>query len=131
MDEPKAREFYCAFLGFAPSFEHRFEPGSPLDMEVARAGLRLLLSEHHGDSSPGSTVFVPMRDLRFYHRELTNKRYGYARPGIEQAPRGEIPEVVDPFGNRLRVCQYRDAESGRRSGTVSRGDPRDGCRHHT
>ena len=87
-------------------------------MEVARAGLRLHLTEHHGDSSPGSTVFVPMRDLRVYHRELAEKRYGYARPGIEQAPWGETLEVADPFGNRLRFCQYRSAKSGRRSVTV-------------
>ncbi len=117
-DEAKAREFYCGFLGFAPGFEHRFEPGLPLYMEVARAGLRLHLSEHHGDSSPGSTVFVPMRGLRIYHQELMDKRYGYARPGIEQAPWGETLEVADPFGNRLRFCQYRSAKSGRRSVTV-------------
>ncbi|TXN79742.1 glyoxalase superfamily protein [Methylobacterium sp. WL8] len=106
-DEAKAREFYCGFLGFETGFEHRFEPSLPLYMEVARAGLRLHLSEHHGDASPGSTVFVPMRGVHAYHRQLTDKRYGYARPGIEQAPWGDVLEVADPFGNRLRFCERR------------------------
>ncbi|XYD12357.1 glyoxalase superfamily protein (plasmid) [Methylobacterium sp. NMS12] len=106
-DEAKAREFDCGFLGFTPGFEHRFEPGLPLYMEVARAGLRLHLSEHHGDASPGSTVFVPMRGIRAYHRALIDTRYAYARPGLEPAPWGEVLEVADPFGNRLRFCERR------------------------
>ncbi len=106
-DEAKAREFYCGFLGFEPGFAHRFEPGLPLYLEVTRAGLTLHLSEHHGDASPGSTVFVPMRGIRAFHRELTDKRYGYARPGIVQAPWGDVLEVADPFGNRLRFCEHR------------------------
>ncbi len=111
-DEAKAREFYCGFLGFEAGFEHRFEPGLPLYMEVARDGgrpsrLRLHLSEHHGDASPGSTVFVPMRGVHAYHRELTDKRYGNSRPGIDRAPWGDVLEVPDPFGNRLRFCERR------------------------
>src|SRR5690606_27953261 len=62
-DEAKAREFYCEFLGFTVGFEHRFEAGLPLYMEVQRDALRLHLSEHHGDATPGSTVFVPLRGL--------------------------------------------------------------------
>ncbi|MCJ2046012.1 VOC family protein [Methylobacterium sp. J-078] len=120
-DEAKAREFYCGFLGFAPGFEHRFEPGLPLYMEVARAGLRLHLSEHHGDASPGSTVFVRMRGVHAFHRELTDRRYGYARPGIERVPWGDVLEVADPFGNRLRFCQHRDEGAGQRPGRSAIG----------
>lgn len=104
-DEAKAREFYCDFLGFAVQFEHRFEPNLPLYMEVSRADLRLHLSEHHGDASPGSTVFVPMRNIRALNRELIDKQYGYGRPGIERMPWGDVLEVHDPFGNRIRFCQ--------------------------
>jgi catechol 2,3-dioxygenase-like lactoylglutathione lyase family enzyme len=110
-DEAKAREFYGAFLGFAVDFEHRFEPGLPLYMQVSRAGLRLHLSEHHGDASPGSTVFVPMRGVRAFHRELLDKRYGYNRPGLEREPWGDVVEVHDPFGNRVRFCE-RVSEGG-------------------
>jgi hypothetical protein len=54
----KAKEFYLDFLGFKTDWEHRFGDNFPLYTQVSRSGLRLHLSEHHGDASPGSTVFV-------------------------------------------------------------------------
>lgn len=104
-DEAKAREFYCGFLGFAVAFEHRFEPGLPLYMEVARSGIRLHLSEHHGDASPGSTVFVPMQGIRAFQAELLATNYRYNRPGLETLPWGLQVTVHDPFGNRIRFCE--------------------------
>jgi catechol 2,3-dioxygenase-like lactoylglutathione lyase family enzyme len=106
-DEAKAREFYCGFLGFVVLWEHRFEPGLPLYMGIERAGVTLHLSEHHGDASPGSTVFVPMHGLAAYHRELNEKRYRYGRPGIERQDWGDVMQVHDPFGNRIRFCEQR------------------------
>lgn len=106
-DEAKAREFYCGFLGFTVEFEHRFEPDAPLYMGISRAGLVLHLSEHHGDASPGATVLVRMAGVRALHRELSEKRYKYGRPGIEAQPWGEELTVHDPFGNRIRFLQGR------------------------
>lgn len=107
-DVSKAREFYCDFLGFAVTMEHRFEPDLPLYMAVERAGLELHLSEHHGDASPGSTAFVWMEGIRAFHAELTAKAYGYGRPGIERLPWGEQMQVHDPFGNRIRFCERHE-----------------------
>ena len=104
-DEAKAREFYCGFLGFTVDFEHRFEPGTPLYMGVSRAGIALHLSEHHGDASPGSTVYVPMLGVHALHKELNDKKYGYGRPGLERQAWGDILTVHDPFGNRIRFSQ--------------------------
>ena len=99
----KAREFYEGFLGFAVNWEHRYEPGLPLYAEIGRAGMKLHLSEHHGDASPGSTVFVWMTGIRDFHRELAGRRYGYSRPGLEETGYGALMvEVPDPFGNRIR-----------------------------
>ena len=56
----KAREFYLDFLGFTMDLDHRFGPNFPIYMQISRSGLVLHLSEHHGDASPGSTVFVRM-----------------------------------------------------------------------
>jgi hypothetical protein len=55
-DVAKAREFYLDYLGFAVEFEHRFHDNAPLFMGISRDGLLLLLSEHHGDGTPGSHV---------------------------------------------------------------------------
>ncbi len=104
-DEAKAREFYCGFLGFTVDFEHRFEPGMPLYMGVTRSGVTLHLSEHYGDASPGSTVYVPMLGVRALHKELNDKNYGFGRPGIERQAWGDILTVHDPFGNRIRFSQ--------------------------
>lgn len=104
-DEAKAREFYCDFLGFSVVFEHRFAEDMPLYMAVERAGLRLHLSEHHGDASPGSNAFIPTANLRAFHRELSDKQYAYNRPGLEEMPWGMQMQVDDPFGNRLRFCE--------------------------
>jgi len=56
----KAKEFYRGFLGFSVDWEHTFEPGMPVYMQVSRAGLQLHLSEHHGDGSPGVHIHVEM-----------------------------------------------------------------------
>ncbi len=101
----KAREFYVDFLGFSWDWEHRFEPGFPLYAQIRRSGLTIHLSEHHGDASPGSTVFVPVLDIAALHDELRAKSYAYAKPGIEEVGWGKQLQVADPFGNRLRFCE--------------------------
>lgn len=101
----KAREFYLGFLGFTLDREHRFEDGLPLYAQVRRSGLTLHLSEHHGDATPGSTVFVPVTDIDALHRELSARDYPYGRPGVEDVGWGRMLQVADPFGNRLRFCE--------------------------
>lgn len=107
-DEARAKAFYCGFLGFTLGFEHRFAPGLPLYFQVERTGLVLHVSEHHGDATPGSTVFVWMRGLDAFHAELMARDYPNNRPGIETAPWGREMQVIDPFGNRIRFCQADD-----------------------
>ena len=50
-DTGKALEFYRDFLGFEVAWEHRFQDHAPLYAEVVRDGVRLHLTEHHGDAS--------------------------------------------------------------------------------
>lgn len=99
----KAKEFYVGFLGFQVDWEHRFDPDSPVYLQVSRDRCVLHLSEHHGDCCPGGNVFVRLTGIDEYHRELTAKAYKYYRPGVELAPWGaKCMEVIDPFGNHLR-----------------------------
>jgi len=105
-DVAKAREFYLDYLGFGLDWEHRFDPDAPVYMQVSRAGCVLHLTEHHGDCTPGSTVFVRLTGLEPFHAEITARGYRYLRPGIEVAPwRARVMEVTDPFGNRLRFSE--------------------------
>lgn len=117
-DEAKAREFYCDFLGFTVDWQHRFEPGLPLYMQVSRGEIVLHISEHHGDATPGSTVRIEVTGVVEYHAGLIAKRYGNMRPGLERREYGAREMcVVDPAGNRLIFCEY---DEGRVAGD-SRG----------
>lgn len=101
-DETKAREFYIDYLGFALDWQHRFEPGLPLYMQVSKDGCVLHLSEHHGDACPGAALRIEADGLDEFQRELFAKNYPYARPGIDEMPWGSRDmSVQDPFGNRL------------------------------
>jgi catechol 2,3-dioxygenase-like lactoylglutathione lyase family enzyme len=106
-DEAKAREFYCGFLGFSVDWEHRFGENFPLYCQIARAGLRLHLSEHAGDATPGGNMVVFIRGLPAFHAELKAKDYRYMKPAIEPQDWGDEMQVTDPFGNRIRFIERK------------------------
>lgn len=62
-DREKAREFYRDYLGFVVDWEHRFEPALPVYILISRRGLVIHLSEHHGDGTPGSVVYVRVHGM--------------------------------------------------------------------
>jgi ribosomal-protein-alanine N-acetyltransferase len=106
-DVAKAKEFYVDYLGFKIDWEHRHEPDLPLYVQVSRDGLFLHLSEHYGDGSPGSTVYLEVHGLEAFHAEISAKNYRYLRPGIGAGygKNGRMVSLTDPFGNRLRLNQ--------------------------
>ena len=107
-DVEKAKEFYCAFLGFKVDWEHRFEPGLPLYMQVSRGDLHFHLSENHGDGSPGIHIFVEMAGVEELHREVCSKGYRFMRPGLQDESYGaRAMHVIDPFGNRISFIEYK------------------------
>lgn len=113
-DEEKARDFYVGYLGFEVVFEHRFEPGTPLYMGLARGACVLHLSAHHGDCAPGGAVRIAVGDLDQFHAQLRAKSYMYARPAIEETSWGTREmKIIDPFFNRIILV---DARSSRPSG---------------
>lgn len=97
-DVAKAKEFYLDFLGFALDWEHRFEPDLPLYAQVSRSGLTLHLSEHYGDGTPGTVVYVRVENAPALFRELHAKQARFARPARDAVE----ASITDPFGNVLR-----------------------------
>lgn len=103
-DAGKSRPFYEA-LGFKVDWEHRFESGLPVFLQMSRAGQTLFLTEHTGDCEVGGAVYFIVPDVDEYHARLL-------RSGIRPA---EAPEntdwgtremlVMDPDGNRLRFAK--------------------------
>lgn len=101
-DEEKAKDFYLGFLGMKLDWEHRFATGFPIYMQVSREELVFHLSEHSGDCTPGSKVFVNINELDNLHKEVISKGYRYNKPEIATAPWGSrIFEVIDPFSNKI------------------------------
>lgn len=106
-DEQAARSFYVDFLGFTIDWEHRFKEDLPLYMQVSRDGCVLHLSGHHGDCCAGAAMRIQSDSLDEYHRELNDRKYKHARPGIEDTPWGSRDMTVkDPFGNRLTFTNH-------------------------
>jgi catechol 2,3-dioxygenase-like lactoylglutathione lyase family enzyme len=82
-------------LGFTKQWEHRFEPGLPAFVEVARGQLRLFLSEHTGDARPDTLVYMRVSDV-----EAIAAEFG---AHVEDAPWAREIELRDLDGNRLRI----------------------------
>ena len=72
-DIDKARRYYVDYLGFTVDWAHRFSEGAPLYMQVSRGPLVLHLSEHHGDGTPGSAVYIETQGVRALHAELRGR----------------------------------------------------------
>ncbi|WP_439624444.1 glyoxalase superfamily protein [Shinella sp.] len=107
-DVAKAHEFYLGFLGFSVDWEHRYGDNFPLYTQVSRGGLRLHLSEHAGDATPGGNMVVYMKGIRGFQKELIGKDYRYMKPGLEdEGSRWEVT-VTDPFQNRIRFMELKD-----------------------
>ncbi|MBF6337632.1 VOC family protein [Nocardia abscessus] len=105
-DVARAYEFYRDYLGFTVDWEHRFGAEFPLYAQVSRAETTFHLSEHHGDGTPGSVVWIAVGDVFAWQSELAAKSYRYANPGPpEDGPGGPGFELVDPSGNVLRFAQ--------------------------
>jgi hypothetical protein len=108
-DVAKAHEFYLGFLGFKVDWEHRYGDNFPLYTQISRGGLRLHLSEHAGDATPGGNVVIYMKGIRTFHAELSAKNYRYMKPGLhDEGTRLEL-EVTDPFNNHMRFMEVTDA----------------------
>jgi len=106
-DVAKAHEFYLGFLGFSVDWEHRYGDNFPLYTQVSRGSLKLHLSEHAGDATPGGNTVVYMQGIQELHRELIGKNYRYMKPGLEdEGSRWEVT-VIDPFQNRIRFMQLK------------------------
>ena len=98
-------------LGYTKEWEHRFGPGLPAFVSLARGGqARLFLSEHRGDARPDTLVYLRVDDVDDVAREFDVP--------IRDQPWGREAHLVDPDGNRLRVAS---PSPWRPTATVSSG----------
>lgn len=108
-DYDKAIEFYVGYLGFQIDWEHTFHDNAPIYLQISKGDLKLHLSEHYGDGTPGTKILIEYKGLKAYHKELKTKNYKYLNPGITKAPwKSKCMNLIDPFGNKLN---FNESES--------------------
>jgi len=102
--------FYVEYLGCSLDWQDG-EGDRPVYLQVSRDGMRLHLSSHHDDGTPGTAVHVVVRNLDALHAELRNRGYPFLNPGIESGPgNGREMQLIDPASNRVRF--YEPAQTG-------------------
>lgn len=86
---------WYARLRFSQEWLHRFEPGLPAFVAIARGRVRIFLSEHTGDARPDTLLYLYVNDV-----DAIAAEFGVA---VEDAPWAREIELRDPDGNRLRI----------------------------
>lgn len=110
-DVAKAKEFYFEWLGFKIEFEHQFEENTTYYIGITKDDIQLHLSEHYGDATPGSKVFIVCNEIEKYFAELQSRPYKYYRPCLEKTFYAALEfSVQDPFGNKLSFNEYLTKE---------------------
>ncbi len=101
-DVAKAKEFYIDWLEFTVDWEHTFDENAPIYMQISKGNTALHLSEHYGDGTPGTGIFIWCTGLEAYQQKLLNKNYKYFHPGLETTFYNSLSmNIVDPFGNKI------------------------------
>ena len=93
-DAQRAADWYEQ-LGFVLSSTHRFAEGLPAFATIERGGVTLFLSEHPGDASPDTLVYLRVENCA----ELAE----WFAVETTENPWGPDFEIQDPDGNRLRI----------------------------
>jgi catechol 2,3-dioxygenase-like lactoylglutathione lyase family enzyme len=97
--------FYVEYLGCSLDRQDG-EGDRPIYLEVSRDDLRLHLSSHHDDGTPGTAVLIVLRNLDALQAELRTRGYPFLNPGVEPGPGGgREMQLIDPASNRIRFYE--------------------------
>ena len=103
-DAERSIAFYVKGLGFEIDWEHRFEPGFPVFMQLTREGQTIFLTEHAGDCQVGGAAYFVVSDVDACYKEFIARGIVATEPP-DDTPWGPREMVMtDPDGNRLRFA---------------------------
>lgn len=103
-DAARSLVFYVDGLGFSIDWQHQFEPGLPLFVQLSRAGQTIFLTGHAGDCQPGGAAYFRVPDVDACFAAFNAQGITPHRPP-EDMPWGSREMVLlDPDGNRLRFA---------------------------
>ena len=103
-DEARSRAFYVDGLGFQVDWTHRFAPDLPVLLQLSRDGMIFYLSQHIMDCALGGLIHLFVDSVDDWHAELRSRRVPIELPPTDQPWGLREMHVIDPDGNRLRIC---------------------------
>ena len=98
--------FYIDGLGFSLDWEHQFEPGFPLFVQLTRNGQTLFLTEHSGDCEIGGAIYFVVPNVDACYEEFAERGVTTIHPPQDVPWNAREMMVMDPDGNRLRFSTY-------------------------
>jgi catechol 2,3-dioxygenase-like lactoylglutathione lyase family enzyme len=103
-DEARSRAFYVDGLGFHVDWTHRFEPNFPALLQLSRDGMIFYLSQHVMDCAVGGLIYLFVDSVDDWHAQLRRNGVAIELPPTDQPWGLREMHLVDPDGNRLRIC---------------------------
>jgi len=103
-DYDESADFYIRRLGFNLDWEHRFDAGYPVFVQISKFGYTLYLSEHAGDCQVGGLVFLYVSDVDTWYEHCVNTGIIADHPPKDQEWGNRDFRIVDPDGNTLCIA---------------------------
>lgn len=103
-DYVRSKEFYLNNLGFIVEWEFRFEPHFPVFMSIKKEDMEIFLTEHSGDCPVGGLVHFYVANVDAWYAELKQKGVVVKEPPNQSIQGLRDMTVIDPDGNKLRIC---------------------------
>ena len=98
--------FYVQGLGFSIDWQHQFEPGFPLFLQLTREGQTIFLTEHAGDCQVGGAVYFKVADVDACHRDFSARGIVPTHAPHDTDWGTREMALTDHDGNRLRFATH-------------------------
>jgi catechol 2,3-dioxygenase-like lactoylglutathione lyase family enzyme len=103
-DYDESLDFYVRRLGFNIDWEHRFDAGYPVFMQISKFGIQIYLSEHAGDCSVGGLVYFYVPDVDVWYEHCVNSGIVANYIPVNQEWGNRDFRITDPDGNKICIA---------------------------